>query len=149
MRRWSIENNRFDDAVGRRYGIGPADMHALEELEVSGGLTPGQLCARLQLTSGSVTALADRLERLGFIRRVPHPTDRRTSVLRLTELVEGFAREAYEPFGEDMLDLVETMPEQVRGEMTRFFEEAADIAARHAERQAELRRAARPAPPAR
>jgi DNA-binding MarR family transcriptional regulator len=78
MRSWTIENTRFDEAFGRRVGVGLADLHALEQLEFGGGMTPGQLGERLQLTSGSVTALADRLERMGLVRRVPHPTDRRT-----------------------------------------------------------------------
>ncbi|CAA9490103.1 MAG: hypothetical protein AVDCRST_MAG85-1175, partial [uncultured Solirubrobacteraceae bacterium] len=88
-RAWGIENSRFDHAVARRLGISPADLHALELLEFSGGLTPGQLAERLQLTSGSVTALADRLERLGLVERRPNPKDRRSNVLCLAPQAAG------------------------------------------------------------
>ena len=148
MRTWTIENTRFDEAFGRRVGVGLADMHALEQLEFGGGMTPGQLGERLKLTSGSVTALADRLERMGLVRRVPHPTDRRTSLLCLTEEAEHWGAEAYGPFGEEMGALAATLSDETRAEMERFFTEAAAIAERHAERQAEHSRAARSARPA-
>ena len=148
MRSFTIENTRFDEAFGRRMGVGLADLHALEELQFSGGMTPGRLGERLQLTSGSVTALADRLERMGLVRRIAHPTDRRTSLLCLTEQAEDWGAEAYGPFGQDMHELAATLSDEVAAEMTRFFTEAAATAARHAERQATLSRAARSARPA-
>lgn len=39
---------------------------------------------RLRLTPSTLTGLADRLERGGYVKRRPHPTDRRTVVLALT-----------------------------------------------------------------
>ena len=143
-RAWGIENSRFDHAVARRLGISPADLHALELLEFHGRLTPGQLAERLQLTSGSVTALADRLERHGLLERRPHPTDRRSSLLCLAPEAEGYAMEFYEPFGEAMQALVARLPDRTRTEMIAFFREAAEVAAR----QAEVTRAAAPARPA-
>jgi len=42
----------------------------------------------LRLTPSTLTSLADRLERDGYIERRRHPTDRRTVVLALTPLGE-------------------------------------------------------------
>lgn len=39
---------------------------------------------RLNLTPSTMTSIADRLERGGYIRRRPHPSDRRGTVLELT-----------------------------------------------------------------
>lgn len=39
----------------------------------------------LRLTPSTLTSLADRLERDGYLERRAHPTDRRTVVLALTE----------------------------------------------------------------
>lgn len=47
---------------------------------------------RLQLHPTSVTNIVDRLERDGLVKRVPHPTDRRTTLVEITE--EGRARHA-------------------------------------------------------
>ena len=37
------------------------------------------------MTSGGMTAAIDRLERKGFVARVPNPADRRGSLVRLTD----------------------------------------------------------------
>lgn len=39
---------------------------------------------RLQLHPTSVTNIVDRLERDGLVRRTPHPTDRRTTLVEIT-----------------------------------------------------------------
>jgi DNA-binding MarR family transcriptional regulator len=40
---------------------------------------------RLQLHPTSVTNIVDRLEKDGLVRRLPHPTDRRTTLVEITE----------------------------------------------------------------
>lgn len=45
---------------------------------------------RLQLHPTSVTNIVDRLERDGLVKRLPHPTDRRTTLVEITE--DGRAR---------------------------------------------------------
>lgn len=40
---------------------------------------------RLQLHPTSVTNIVDRLERDGLVKRVPHPTDRRTTLVEITD----------------------------------------------------------------
>ncbi|TNC24594.1 MarR family winged helix-turn-helix transcriptional regulator [Amycolatopsis alkalitolerans] len=47
---------------------------------------------RLQLHPTSVTNIVDRLERDGLVKRVPHPTDRRTTLVEITD--GGRARHA-------------------------------------------------------
>jgi DNA-binding MarR family transcriptional regulator len=39
----------------------------------------------IQAPPSSMTSIVDRLERLGFIERHPHPSDRRATLARLTE----------------------------------------------------------------
>jgi DNA-binding MarR family transcriptional regulator len=41
--------------------------------------------SRLQVHPASVTSAVDRLEQQGLVRRVPHPTDRRTKLAQLTD----------------------------------------------------------------
>lgn len=40
---------------------------------------------RLQLHPTSVTNIVDRLEADGLVKRIPHPTDRRTTLVEITE----------------------------------------------------------------
>ena len=49
-----------------------------------GALPMSVIGSRLQVHPTSVTSAVDRLEREGLVRRVPHPTDRRTKLAELT-----------------------------------------------------------------
>lgn len=51
-------------------------------------VTPTTLSKHLGVTSASMTALLDRLERAGAIERVRHPSDRRSLVITATPLAE-------------------------------------------------------------
>jgi DNA-binding MarR family transcriptional regulator len=74
----------YDREVARLLGVNETDLRCLELLIGAGELSPSELGARLGLTTGSVTAMLDRLERLGLLGRSPHPVDRRRSVVRMT-----------------------------------------------------------------
>jgi DNA-binding MarR family transcriptional regulator len=50
----------------------------------AGSLPLGKMGARLQVHPTSVTNLVDGLEKLGYARRTPHPTDRRTTLATIT-----------------------------------------------------------------
>ncbi len=47
-------------------------------------LPPNQIAERLILTRATVTGLLDSLERRGYVRRLPHATDRRMLLIELT-----------------------------------------------------------------
>jgi DNA-binding MarR family transcriptional regulator len=64
--------------------VNRTDLRCLEMLLQSDGLSPRELGRRLGLTTGSVTAMLDRLERLDLLTRSPHPADRRMVVVSIT-----------------------------------------------------------------
>ena len=49
----------------------------------SGSLPLGKIGARLQVHPTSASSAVDRLERQGFVRRSPHPSDGRTTLVEL------------------------------------------------------------------
>ncbi|MFC9972405.1 MarR family transcriptional regulator [Spirillospora sp. NPDC127200] len=72
------------DAVGlhgmagaEAVGLQSTEWYALSQISMAGGLAPGELAARCGLTTGATTRLIDRLERAGYVRRTPDPSDRR------------------------------------------------------------------------
>jgi DNA-binding MarR family transcriptional regulator len=85
LQRFGLARDRLRAVLASTAGISPADLDALEHLEADGPLTQRQLGERLALTSGAVTMLVDRLERAGWVRRRPHPTDRRYVLVELAE----------------------------------------------------------------
>jgi DNA-binding MarR family transcriptional regulator len=50
-----------------------------------GSLPLGKMAERLMVHSTSITNTIDRLERDGFVRRMPHPTDRRLILAEITD----------------------------------------------------------------
>jgi DNA-binding MarR family transcriptional regulator len=63
-------------------------MQAVGTLWEFGRMTMTDLGRRIPLSRAAVTTLTDRLERLGFVKRVADPTDRRRILLEVTERVE-------------------------------------------------------------
>lgn len=49
-------------------------------------VSAGKLAAELRLSSGAMTNRLDRMETAGLIRRVPDPTDRRSTLVEPTQL---------------------------------------------------------------
>lgn len=67
----------FRNAIGRKLGLNVTDSECLSLLSARGTSTPTELARHTGLTSGSTTAMIDRLERAGFAKRTPNPADRR------------------------------------------------------------------------
>ncbi|WP_181437306.1 MarR family winged helix-turn-helix transcriptional regulator [Curtobacterium sp. MCPF17_047] len=66
-------------------GLNATDTRFVLFLAATGtGVTPKQAGEHLELSTGAMTSLIDRLERHGHIRRGPNPDDRRSLLLRLT-----------------------------------------------------------------
>lgn len=74
----------FLDTAAHQLGVGTTDLDALLQLAQDEPVTPGQLRAHLQLTTGAITAVTDRLDAAGYLTRLQHPTDRRSLLLVLT-----------------------------------------------------------------
>ena len=79
---------RRQEAVFSRFGLGRGEVGALSALRIAGPphrLSPTQLGRGLMLSSAGVTSRIDRLERRGFVRRLPDPNDRRGVIIELTD----------------------------------------------------------------
>jgi DNA-binding MarR family transcriptional regulator len=76
----------FDEAALAPHGLTRSRHEALAVLYFSrhGEMPLGRLSARLLVHPTSVTSTVDTLERLGHVQRVAHPTDRRTTLARIT-----------------------------------------------------------------
>jgi DNA-binding MarR family transcriptional regulator len=75
----------FRHAIGRKLGLNVTDSECLSLLSMRGTSTPTELARYTGLTTGSATAMLDRLERAGFITRRPNPADRRGVLVDITD----------------------------------------------------------------
>jgi DNA-binding MarR family transcriptional regulator len=138
-------------SLGRLLDLDPTEATAILAIGRSGQLTPGELGRRLSMTSGGVTALVQRLDRAGHIRRHPHPRDRRSSLLSLEPATLEKAAALYAPLVADLDAMVERLTDAERVIVIRFLERAAELTERHAEAlaaRASAERARPVAPPA-
>lgn len=85
LRALLLASRRFRQAMADHLGLSLSAVAALGHLADSrGSLTPGELAERMQLGSGTVTAIIDRLVGDGLAERRPNPRDRRSAVVGLT-----------------------------------------------------------------
>ena len=92
---------RLNIAIAHQLAMPLADVQCMGLL-ADGPSAPGDLAARLGLTSGAMTKVLDRLERAGYITRAADPSDRRRVTIAADP--DGLARLAahYAPMGEKM-----------------------------------------------
>jgi DNA-binding MarR family transcriptional regulator len=86
MRAQQIVAARVDEAL-KPFGLSFARYEVLMLLLFSrrGSLPMARIGERLQVHPASVTNAVDRLEAQGLVRRSPHPTDRRATLVELTD----------------------------------------------------------------
>jgi DNA-binding MarR family transcriptional regulator len=82
-REQGISSVLFRNAIGRKLGLNITDSECLSFLTIKGISTPTQLARYTGLTTGSVTAMLDRLEKAKFIRRKRNPKDRRGLLIEI------------------------------------------------------------------
>ena len=94
--RWQDATQRHDEAVGEIYRLGPAERLCLSFLW-RGPQTASAIAREVRLTPAAVTALIDRLEKRGFVRRTADPSDRRKVLVEAGEATMAVTAEAYLP----------------------------------------------------
>ncbi|HXQ63164.1 MAG TPA: MarR family transcriptional regulator [Acidimicrobiales bacterium] len=133
LQRFGLARDRMRAALARRARISETDLDALEHLEADGPLSQRDLGDRLSITSGAVTMLIDRLESAGWVRRGPHPTDRRFVLVELTERAATDVPAGLVVFHERIRSIANGVPAGHRQALCDFLDAASDAAAAAAE----------------
>jgi DNA-binding MarR family transcriptional regulator len=89
LRYASANSVLFSQAISSRVGLHTTDIECLDFLLLNGPATAGQLAALTGLTTGAVTAVVDRLEKAGMVRRERDPQDRRKVMVIADEANAG------------------------------------------------------------
>lgn len=84
-REYSIGTVLFHQAVGQLLGVNVTDMKCLDIMTLKGSASPSELAEHTGLSTGATTAMLDRLESAKLIERRPHPTDRRATLVVLSQ----------------------------------------------------------------
>lgn len=84
---------------------------------------------RLGVSARNVTVLVDGLEKEGFARRVPHPTDRRATIIELTDEGRAVHRRVYATHADRAEALFATLSPPDRRHLSRILANLADALA--------------------
>lgn len=133
MQRYQRSVQAFDDAVGRRLGLGPADLRCLDWL-ADGPKTAGELARATALTPAATTALVDRLARKGYVERYRSAEDRRQVLVRMT--TEGTKRtmKLYGPLVDEGQQQLAGVSDRQLRHMHRYLEAITELTDRHRDR---------------
>ncbi len=119
----------FQDAVAKWGGVNSTDLQCVGLLMSDGPATPGELAERSGLTAGgAITAVIDRLESAGFVRRDRDADDRRRVIV--TAIPEAvFARfgEVYGRVGERWRAYLDTLTDEQLEFANELLQRAADV----------------------
>jgi DNA-binding MarR family transcriptional regulator len=114
---------RRQEAVFEAFGLSRGEVGMLSALRTAGPphrLSPTRLGQGLMLSSAGVTSRLDRMERRGFVQRLPDPDDRRGVIVELTdvgvEIVDAAVeantvsdRELMDPFDPQEIETLERL----------------------------------------
>jgi DNA-binding MarR family transcriptional regulator len=112
--------HRHAAVVSQAMELPLADMLALYHL-ANEPLNASALGDRLGLTSGSITALVDRLVARKLARRINHPTDRRVVLIEMTKTGHNQSWKLLQSFVGGVIQLSESLPADEQAAVAKFL----------------------------
>lgn len=135
LRLYGVQAQQVGDSFAQRHGLHPTDLQALIaalHAERRGDpLTPGRLGEALGLSSGATTAVIDRLERAGHLRRTRESADRRIVHLRHGEPGRALASSFFQPLGARSHTVMDGFSTDELATVARFLRGMTDAFAAH------------------
>ncbi|MFE2045726.1 MarR family transcriptional regulator [Streptomyces sp. NPDC059477] len=133
LRAVTVELGLRSARFASRNGMHPTDVRALIALmdaaRAGEELTAGKLGAALGLNSAGTTALVDRLERAGHVRRVRGTRDRRRVVVQLDARAVELGWSFFGPLIERAVELLSGYDERELAAIRGFLEGVREAAA--------------------
>ena len=101
LARLSVLIETFEQEALEPFELTPSDYAVLAALRRAGSpyeLAPNELYTTLERSSGGMTKMLKRIEKLGLVKRVRDPSDGRSTRVRLTAAGKRVEEKAFEAF---------------------------------------------------
>lgn len=105
VRKMGAQSVVTSQIVAARFGLHTTDLEVLDLIYLREQASAGELAAATGLTTGSVTALIDRLERPGYVERHADKADRRKVIVRICHEAIEPIKSVYAPIQVKMFAL--------------------------------------------
>ncbi|NRD76355.1 MarR family transcriptional regulator [Bacillus sp. BRMEA1] len=127
LRKLSTRMVLFQQKAAQSIGLVVTDFKTADILNENGPLTAGELGNITGLSTGSVTALIDRLEHAGFVKRERDPNDRRrVMIIPVKEKLKNI-KEHYTSLNDQMIKLCAQYTEKELSLIIGFIEKTIAI----------------------
>lgn len=133
MRRMGAQSVLSSAAMAKHFGLHPTDLEVLDLIFLRETVTAGALAAATGLTSGSVTALVDRLVARGYVARRRDEADRRRVLISVDRAATAPIEAAYEPRRIAMQALWSSFDHETLRLVTDFLTRSTDLLVRSTE----------------
>ncbi len=133
MRRMGAQSMLSSAAMAKHFGLHPTDLEVLDLIFLRETVTAGALAAATGLTSGSVTALVDRLVARGYVARRRDEADRRRVLISVERAATAPIEAAYEPRRIAMQALWSSFDHETLHLVTDFLTRSTDLLVRSTE----------------
>lgn len=131
LRTITVELDLFGAEFARAHRLHPTDVRALIALvdaeRAGAAASPGWLAEQLGLDSSSATALVDRMERLGHVRRHKDPADRRRVLLELQDQAHTLGWSFFGPLIHEAVTAMQSFDETELATAERFLRAMTDV----------------------
>jgi DNA-binding MarR family transcriptional regulator len=132
LNRRDLASARHRSAISKQLGLSESEMLAVAHLAQHGQLSPSALGELVDLSSGGVTALVQRLESAGHLVRRRHPTDGRSVLVELSPQFLERAERAFDPLVSDLDAASGELSPDERIVVRRFLDRAVALSEAHA-----------------
>jgi DNA-binding MarR family transcriptional regulator len=131
VRKVGAQSVLISDLVATRVGLNSTDLECLDLLYLAGATTAGTLAKHTGLTTGATTAVIDRLERAGFVRRRRDAQDRRCVLVEVAPSSAQRILPLYELLGARMAQLNERYDDRALATVVDYLSRALEAGAEH------------------
>lgn len=127
LQRYGMRSVLFQQNMAHKIGVSHTDLKSAEILNETGPITAGELSKTIGLSTGSVTALINRLEKSGYVKRKRDQLDgRKVMIMPIPERQEQI-KSHYQSLSMATKELCSAYNEQELILINQFVEEITKI----------------------
>jgi DNA-binding MarR family transcriptional regulator len=123
----STETALFHQAAAAKLGLGITELKTISTLLQEGPMTAGQLAERLNLTTGAVSNVIDRLEQGKFAYRTADTKDRRKVIVTVNQEKLSSTNNVYRSMGEGFEKMLEPYSIEELELLVRFYNSTVEL----------------------
>ncbi len=123
------EIEMFAEIIGSRFDIPIKQLEILEILfsYTEKELTPAELADEVHLTRSTMTGNLDALQKKGFITRESHPSDRRMTLIKITDKGIEFCKGAMPKRYADVFKVMSALSPDERNQMKDIYKKLLNL----------------------